>query len=47
MRTKRDKIFDNKFEESEYETQSINFKVESTYETDEGIDDSIHSAILF
>ena len=47
MRTKRDKIFDNKFDETEYETQSITFKVEATYNNEEDMDDSIHSAMLF
>jgi F0F1-type ATP synthase gamma subunit len=47
MRTKRDKIFDNKFDETEYETQSITFKVDATYDSEEGMDDSIHSAMLF
>jgi hypothetical protein len=47
MRTKRDKIFDNKFDEVEYETQSINFKVDSTFDSDMSMDDSIHISMLF
>jgi hypothetical protein len=46
-RTKRDKIFDNKFDEVEYEAQSISFKVDSTYDTEEAMDDSIHVMMLF
>ena len=47
MRTKRDKIFDNKFDEVEYETQSINFKVDATFDSDMSMDDSIHISMLF
>lgn len=46
-RTKRDKIFDNKFDEVEYDSQPINFKVDSGYESDAAVDDSIHDSILF
>jgi hypothetical protein len=47
MRTKRDKIFDNKFDETEYDSMPINFKVDSGYETDAMVDDAIHDSILF
>lgn len=46
-RTKRDKIFDNKFDEIEYESQPITFKVNSGYEADAAVDDVIHDSILF
>jgi hypothetical protein len=46
-RTKRDKIFDNKFDEIEYDSQPINFKVNSGYESDAAVDDVIHDSILF
>ena len=46
-RTKRDKIFDNKFDEIEYDSQPINFKVDSGYESDAAVDDAIHDSILF
>ena len=47
MRTKRDKIFDNKFDEIEYDSQPIAFKVDSTYDNETSVDDSIHDTILF
>jgi len=46
MRTKRDKIFDNKFDETEYDSMPINFKVDAGYETDAAVDDAIHDSIL-
>lgn len=47
MRTKRDKIFDNKFDEIEYDSQPINFKVDAGYESDASVDDAIHDSMLF
>lgn len=47
MRTKRDKIFDNKFDEIEYDSKPINFTVSSDFDTGQDIGDSIHESILF
>ena len=47
MRTKRDKIFDNKFDEIEYDSKPINFTVSSDFNTGQDIGDSIHDSILF
>ena len=47
MRTKRDKIFDNKFDEVEYDSKPMAFKVEASYSSEDDIDDSIHNSILF
>jgi hypothetical protein len=47
MRTKRDKIFDNKFDEVEYDSKPMAFKVEASYSSEDDIDDNIHNSILF
>jgi hypothetical protein len=47
QRTKRDKIFDNKFDEIEYDSKPINFTVNSNFDTGQEIDDSIHDSMLF
>lgn len=47
QRTKRDKIFDNKFDEIEYDSKPINFTVSSDFDSGQSIDDSIHSSMLF
>jgi hypothetical protein len=47
MRTKRDKIFDNKFDETEYDSQPIAFRVDSSYDGDSSVEDTVHDSILF
>jgi len=47
MRTKRDKIFDNKFEESEFELDtSISFEISPQYSDDRDEEEKIESEII-
>ena len=47
MRTKRDKIFDNKFEESEFELDtSISFEISPQYSDDRDEEEKIESDII-
>jgi hypothetical protein len=47
MRTKRDKIFDNKFDEIEQSSTSINFEIDSSYNSEQNIDENLHNEMLF
>jgi hypothetical protein len=47
MRTKKDKIFDNKFDEIEQGSGPINFEIHSSYDSEKDIDDSLHDSMLF
>lgn len=47
MRTKRDKIFDNKFDEIEQSSSPINFEIDSSYNSEQELDDSLHNEMLF
>ena len=47
MRTKRDKIFDNKFDEIEQSSTPINFEIHSSYSSERDIDENLHNEMLF
>jgi hypothetical protein len=47
MRTKRDKIFDNKFDEIEQSSTPINFEIDSSYSSERDIDENLHNEMLF
>jgi len=47
MRTKRDKIFDNKFDEIEQSSTPINFEIDSSYNSSQDLDDNLHDEMLF
>jgi hypothetical protein len=46
-RTKKDKIFDNKFDEIENKSGPISFDIDASYDSDMLIDESLHEDMLY